>query len=330
MLAQTMPGSVKLDDRTVGPSAPDVRRRPDSRDAQHVVAAGAVASSRPAAAVRCREIEDRDIDNLIPLLTRGFAVRSPDYWARALDRLRRHPTPAGLPKFGYLLEHAQRPVGVFLLISSAVPDGVRCNVSSWYVEPAFRSYATWLVLRALRHKNVTYVNVSPAPHTRTTIGAQGFSRYSNGQLLALPMLGARVAGVVVQPIDVVARPQEQALAADYDLLKAHADLGCLCLWCTFEGRAYPFAFLPRRIAKGLVPVAQLVYCRDQDDVVRFAGPIGRHLAARGRPLVLMDAHGPIPGLAGKFFAGDGPKYFRGPKPPRLGDLAFTEMIIFGA
>ena len=48
------------------------------------------------------------------------------------------------------------PVGVLLLIfsdvaTSATPN-IRCNVSSWYVEPAFRSFASLLVLRALKNK----------------------------------------------------------------------------------------------------------------------------------------------------------------------------------
>jgi hypothetical protein len=245
----------------------------------------------------------------------------------------RHPTPSGLPKLGYLLEHEGTPVGVILLIFSVVPTGtasvIRCNVSSWYVEPAYRSFASFLVSRSLKHKDVTYVNSSPAPHTRATIEAQGFLRYCNGQLLALPMLSGKSSKISIQAIGSIARPDDEGLAADFDLLKAHADLGCLSLWCTSGGQAYPFAFLPRRIAKGLIPVMQLIYCRDQKDFVRFSGPIGRYLATHGRPLVLMDALGPVRGLFGKYFAGNGPKYFKGPNPPRLGDLSFTEGVLFG-
>jgi hypothetical protein len=288
---------------------------------------------RSPVALRCREIGECDIGSIIDLLTRGFVVRSRDYWVRALDRLMRHPTPSGLPKLGYLLEHDGKPVGVILLIFSVVPVGaesaVRCNISSWYVEPAFRSHASWLALRALKHKNVTYVNTSPAPHTRATIEAQGFSRYCNGQLLALPMLSRNSPRMTIEVIRSIVRPTDLTLAAEFDLLQRHADLGCVCLWCTTDGHAHPFAFLPRRVARGLIPVVQLVYCRDQQDFVQFAGPIGRYLAVRGWPLVLMDADGALRGLIGKYFAGSGPKYFKGPYRPRLGDLAFTEGILFG-
>ena len=64
----------------------------------------------------------------------------------------------------------------------------RCNLSSWYVEPAFRTYAPLLVSQAMRHKDVTYMNVSAAPHTWPIIEAQGFARYSEGIFVCLPAL----------------------------------------------------------------------------------------------------------------------------------------------
>ena len=53
------------------------------------------------------------------------------------------------------------------------------------------------------------------------------------------------------------------------------------------------------------------------------------LAARGRPFVVLDSNGPIPGLVGKYFDAKMPKYFKGPDRPRLGDLAYTEAAMFG-
>ena len=64
----------------------------------------------------------------------------------------------------------------------------RCNLSSWYVDPAFRAYATLLVSHALSHRDVTYLNVSAAPHTWPIIEAQGFARYCDGIFVAVPLL----------------------------------------------------------------------------------------------------------------------------------------------
>ena len=112
------------------------------------------------------------------------------------------------------------------------------------------------------------------------------------------------------------------------LLVEHAGYGCLSVWCEAQGQTYPFVFRPR-LLKGFVPCAQLIYCRELGDFVRFARPIGRFLAMRGRPLVIINADGPIPGLAGKYLGEKMPAYFKGPDRPRWGDLAYTEAAMFG-
>jgi hypothetical protein len=84
-----------------------------------------------------------------------------------------------------------------------------------------------------------------------------------------------------------------------------------------------------RLVKRLMPCAQLIYCSDVADFVRFAGPIGRYLARRGKPFVIIDSNGSIPGLVGTFRPGTMTKYFKGPRRPRLGDLAYTEYVVLG-
>ena len=70
-------------------------------------------------------------------------------------------------------------------------------------------------------------------------------------------------------------------------------------------------------------------CRNVTEYVRFARPIGRFLAMRGMPLVIIGVNGPIPQLVGKFFCDRDPKYFKGPDRPRLGDIAYTEAALWG-
>jgi hypothetical protein len=282
-------------------------------------------------AVRCRQIVDADIPGVEELLTKGFPRRSRTHWRRALHRLAKHPTPTAMPKYGYLLESAGIPVGVVLLISSVVQEGnietIRCNVSSWYVEPDFRIHAPLLVSQAIRKQNVVYFNISPAKHTHPIIEAQGFSRYSSGQFVTFASLPTRrdptpVVGPNVNP-DAYFEPFER------DLLLTHSQYGCLSLWCVTPERAFPFVFLPR-VTKGIVPCVQLIYCTCVEDFVRFARPLGMYLWSRGWPLVIIDSNGPIRGLRGLYFGGVAPKYFRGPMPPRLGDLAYTEAAMFEA
>jgi hypothetical protein len=98
--------------------------------------------------IRCREIGIADLDGVADLLTRGFARRSHDYWMDGLRRLSVREVPEGFPRFGYMLDHEGPPVGVLLLIYTARDDGggtsIRCNLCSWYAEPALRGYALML------------------------------------------------------------------------------------------------------------------------------------------------------------------------------------------
>jgi hypothetical protein len=284
--------------------------------------------------IRCRRIEDADADSVVDLLARGFAERRPRrFWERVIARLGTRAAPADAPRYGYLLENDGATVGAILQIFSTLWAGAgaattRCNVSSWYVEPAFRSYAPLLVAQALKRKGVTYLNISSIPHTRPIVEAQGYQRFSNGVFLALPFLSRGPAIPARVTAGDAQAPQEPFDEHERALLRDHADFGCMSLWCETPGRAYPFVFRERRV-KGLVTCAQLIYCSSVADFIRFARPLGFYLARRGRPLVILDANGPVHGLLGKYFDQTMPKYFKGPAPPRLGDLAYTEAALFG-
>ena len=282
--------------------------------------------------IRCRQIEQGDVAAVAELLIRGFPNRSRQFWHRALDQLTRREPPRDLPKYGYLLEANGAVVGAILLICAEMHSGgsvtPRCNLSSWYVDPAYRTYAPLLASQALRHKDITYLNVSAAPHTWPIIEAQGFSRYSEGIFICMPALSRASAVDTATVFDAKHRPAAAFEHLEEEVLQQHAEHGCISLWCETREQAFPFVFRPR-MAKHVIPYAQLIYCRDIADFACFAGPIGRYLALRGRPLVVVDANGPIPGLVGMFRLGSKPKYFKGPQRPRLGDLAYTEYAILG-
>jgi len=75
-----------------------------------------LASKRPD--VRCRLIEEADIDSVVDCLRRGFPYRLRTYWARAMERMSARPAIDDFPRYGYLLEAAGGVVGVILLIYS--------------------------------------------------------------------------------------------------------------------------------------------------------------------------------------------------------------------
>jgi len=282
-----------------------------------------VASPSSPPQVRCRQIRQSDLDAVADLLARGFPAKPRKYWTSALDRLAERGAPEGLPPFGYLLEAEGAVVGALLLIFAETGGAVRCNVSSWYVEPAHRGHAALLAGMASKLKHVTYINTSAATHTWPILDALGYRRYSQGQFAAVPALKLGGEGRV-RPLGGADRG-----LPDYALLAAHAEADCLALICETAAGPEPFVFLPRRISRLPFAAAQLVYARDTDRFAACAGPLGRFLLTRGAPLVICDAPAPISGLAGVWFRDRGPRYFKGPQRPRLNDLAFTEMVVFG-
>ncbi|GLH76778.1 hypothetical protein SSBR45G_16860 [Bradyrhizobium sp. SSBR45G] len=288
------------------------------------------APAQPVTGVRIREIGTADLAAVAALLTRGFAFRSEAYWLRGLERHAARPRPAGFPVFGYCLDHGGVPVGVILLLFSTVQadDGamiVRANVSSWYVEPPFRAFSSMLVRAATRDKSVTYFNITPAPHTWPQVEAQGFSVYCKGQIYAALALSRPQSGVTVGTFaesDVGGLTHYEA-----DLLRAHAGWGCLSIVARDADRAYPFVFQKHRV-KNVLPVYRLLYCRTIADLHRNAGNIGRFLARQGGVLVRLDANEPMRSIVGWYSDKRGRKYVKGPRPPHLGDLAFSEAALF--
>ena len=283
--------------------------------------------------IRCREIAAGDVDSVADLLTRGFPGRTRAYWLAGLQRQASRTVPEGYPRYGYLLEAAGAVVGVLLLMYSgkgtAGEPALTCNVASWYVDPQFRNQASLLSGLALKHKHVTYLNVTPAPPTWPILEAQGYKRYCNGLFFALP--GLSRGGGTVTPVSANSTKPDDLPADEFELLQRHAGYGCLSLVCRTQQAAIPLVLAPFRIRQGRIglPAMQLLWCRGIEDFVACAGAVGRHLTMRGKPLVVIDANGPISGLTGFYSQARGQKYFRGPNPPRLGDLADTEYALYG-
>lgn len=278
--------------------------------------------------IRAREITERDFAAVAELLGKGIGYSS-SYFLLLLRRMAHRPIPIGFPKYGRLLECDGKIVGAIILIFSTIWSDrtatVRCHVTGWCVEPPFRCYAALFFSKDLKHSGVTYLNISAQPATFPIIEAQGFTQYANGQFLAVPILQFASGDGDAKVVDIHDLPTALCDSHERDLLLTHANYGCICFWCVTAQGAYPFAFRPR-FFKRILPGVQLVYCRDIKDFARFAGPIGRFLASRGRLVTRIDANGPIQGLIGMFLNGVDSRYYKGPKP-RLGDLAYTHLAM---
>jgi hypothetical protein len=278
-----------------------------------------------------REIQPADIARVIEVLGRGFPQRDPQRWQRFLARLGSCRGVGGLPRFGYLLEVDGQTVGALLLIchvaTAQTPAMIRATLSAWYVDPPYRSYAPLLASRALSRPDVTYLNVTPARHTWPILEAQGFRRFCDRQFMAVAGIRRGPPGTRIERVATDLIPGADLPAPECDLLLDHARFGCICIACVTDDGREPFVFVRKR-KYGCVPYAQLIYCRSVENFARFAAPLGRHLARLGLPAVFLDADRRLAGVAGRF-SDTWPKFFKGPRAPRLGDLSYTDSALFG-
>lgn len=276
-------------------------------------------------AIKCREINPADLDAVIDLLTRGFWRQPRSYWVQVLNQLTLHDTPEGFPKYGNLLENNGKIIGVLLLIfANRTINGVSsvwCSGSSYYVEPQFRTYAFLLLRRSHRYKGVTYLDLTASPHRWPAMQAEGYQRIAEGIYMCLPALCKSPSGVQVRKARVDEPVEEQALLATHARYPR-----CISLVCEHRGALHPFVFGVRQ-RRG-VPFAYLIYSRDQAEFVQFAGAIGRFFLKRGIGLVALDTDGPILHMPG-WFTTFTPRWWNGGCRPRLGDLAYTEIPMFG-
>ena len=278
-----------------------------------------------------REITEADIVFLTGFISEGLGYDR-GYFAIVFDQLRRRDAPSGVPKYGYVLESDGHIVGAILLIFSEIPAdtgrAIRCHVTSWYVKPEFRLYAPVFYLKALKHKSVTYINISARPGTLEVIKLQGFTKYSSGQVIAPTpinaVFGSGTHGVEVWPF----RPDADLISVknEHKLLTDHHNFGCIVLCCFVGGEIYPFVF-HQRLLKNHIPVAQLIYCRRIEDLAICMRELSKFLVKRGIFAIRIDSNDKIGGVIGTYFDGIEPRYYKGDAPPRLGDLAYTQAVL---
>ncbi len=322
-----------------GPTEPGRGPGTSDRAGRVVVAAEPSPLASASQPLRCREIAEKDLDDVIRLLRRGFPDRGEAYWRRGFARHVTRTLPTDYPRYGFVLEQPEGLVGVLLTLHTRADfvqgDVVRCNLSSWYVDPRFRAYATLLDRKAQQNPTVTYLNVTPAPETFRIQEAFGSVRYCRGQMLVLPLFGRRHAGVTIREVGAGDDLSDLAPGAR-TLIRDHRSYGCLCFVWSDGGEGRPLILQKRdmqlwRGSPGLrVPIYSVVFVSPFEDLHRVVGSLGRLLLKRrAMPWILVDSTGPIRGLVGRFVEGRRVKFSRGPSPMPLGDLAYTELVLFG-
>ena len=276
--------------------------------------------------LRCRQIEECDLDALAALFQQGFVPSKREFWDNGLANMAALTPIEGIPRFGYVLESPEGLVGGLLTISSCRGDQVISNVSAWYVQESYRAYSTFLVSVATRLKHVIYLNASPAHHTWRTLELTGWRLYNNGRSAVFPLLG-RPYGQVSETI-----PED---LPERKLLEDHRALGCVSLICERDGAVSPFVFKRRWWGRLRLPMMEVIYCRGTAEFEKHATALSRYLSIRklDAPLrkrvsfgFLLD--GIVNHMPSYYQKNKHPRFYKGPGAPETNDLAYTEMVIF--
>ena len=286
--------------------------------------ASAVPESRTA---QLRLADSRDRDALADFLARVFPERTHAYWLTGLVRMiHLLGESSGL---GYVLEAEGRIVGALLTLKR--PDQAEgeavINLSSWYVEPAYRHLGMMLDKAATRDKATTYTNISPEPFTHKLIAAMGYHSLNEDTLIVAPWLSAPRLGVRVETYD--PQKHDEALVSRARMAHDHAAMGCrvLVAWEGAEARLFIFQDKPLPgLKQGAVHV---IFTEDMACLARLAGPLGRALLKSRRFLWKVDGARVPKGLIGLAFKGRSSRWAKGAHPPGPNDLAYTELVVFG-
>ena len=269
--------------------------------------------------VKCRQIVESDLDRLADFYLEGFPQTKRDFWANGMKRLREMPPVEGMARFGYVLE-TDDLVGALLTLSSRRGDEIISNVSAWYVQKPYRAHSMLLVSAATKRKDVIYLNTSPAPHTRPTLEAMDWKQYVFGQSLVFPHFKLPL-GQVSETI-----PDD---LPERSLLEDHRRWGCTSLVCTTSRGQFPFVFRRHGIGsrRRKLPVLEMIYCRGMGAFEQCCGALGRYFLGRRLGLAVL-----LDGKSRSFFSlyrpGRDDRLYKGPHPPALNDLAYTEKVLF--
>jgi hypothetical protein len=274
-----------------------------------------------------REIADDDLDAVRGLLVEGFPQRSVGYWTRGLANLSALRPVEGFPRYGYLVDADDAPQGVLLTITSNRGlNRARTNLSSWYVRKRYRQSAVAILAHALKLQNTTFINPSPADHIVPILEALGFVPYTAGLVafdVRTAMRGPSSRGAVrrVGTGDLAGLSETEG-----DIVADHLRMGCDVLRLETGGRA-GLLIHRRKLIKRSVPSSQVILT-DPDLLAELAGPVMRALASRGSLVALCDVDRIGEPTFGRVFR-RGIRYFKGGDAPRVGDLSYSELAVFG-
>jgi hypothetical protein len=274
-------------------------------------------------------VEDRNVDEAVAILSRGFPSRSTEFWHSGLMRLSKYHNTISAAPLGYVMKVKGAPAGVILTMRSerADPSGQPrsvLNLSSWYVDEAHRWLAPRMLQKVLSEQADLFTDLTPSEPVREMIGRLGFVRRHEGVLMAALALSAMRFGTSARVSGADEAGMREIGAGAARLLADHAALGCIVALLRTSDRVHPLVFLPTR-RKGL-PSARLVYAPNLTAVRDHIGAVARYLLAQGVLFVEIPANPGDSAFGAWFTRRPPPTFMRGEVAEDMVDHAYSEFV----
>lgn len=137
--------------------------------------------------VEIRKANANDQEAIVALLEK-FYPGVPNHW-RKLFAPRAWQVEDDFP--GFIIVDNNKVVGflgtIFSEHNAAQGKERICNLTTWYVEPAYRQHGMALFLKVMKLPNVSWSNLTAAPHTHEWLIRSGFKMLQDTQTTVLPL-----------------------------------------------------------------------------------------------------------------------------------------------
>jgi acetoacetyl-CoA synthetase len=222
---------------------------------------GRVGQSGDDDAPQVRPVDPADKAEVCRLLDEGFSKPARDMpWEYIFD----HPWQCGTIPRGFVLTRAGVIVGFIGMIcamrSAAGKSGPVCNLTAWFVRPAYRGWSAALLAAATSFEHLTYTSLTPGAESHRILKAIGFSEIGHVKRILPPLshlatARSRVSIVFGSDISPPVDSENRRILAD------NQGFGCLTMMVTV-GEQSALIIARRRFLGGyrILPYSEILYC----------------------------------------------------------------------
>jgi len=276
-------------------------------------------------------IDGSNIGQAIDLLVEGFPGRDIVFWEQGIERIQAMESHAsgGVP-IGQFLMSKDKPVGVGLTIVDDRPNisgeiKRHINLSSMYVADEHRWRTPLLLRKLINDPEAVYLDVTPTVSVQKMLRTFDFYPLNNGVALVMTPVASMIGGNKSRLVAFSELPGGVLTDCEQDLFERHIQRGCRFYAFETEEGWHPLLFKKRHMLG--IPVADLLYCRDNAAFHKNIGPVARSILKQGIPLIVMDnpVFGRAPGIK---FTSRWRRMGTAELSPNTTDYTSTEVVLF--